>query len=67
MPKRRHCRCSGVFNVNFRHVSQHFLVFFWLNWNQQLLARTLISLISKESKVEIGFYQTHLPITLPSS
>ena len=43
-----------VFIVNFGHVSQQFLVFLLLNLNKQMLARTLTSLISHESKVEIS-------------
>ena len=44
-----------VFNVNFGQVSQQFLVFLLLNLNNQMLVRTLICLISNESKVEISF------------
>ena len=54
-PERRHWRRSCDFNANFGHVSQQFLVFLWLNLNQQLFATTLTCLISNESKVEISF------------
>ena len=51
----RHWRRSGVFNVNFRHISQQFLVFLLLNLNKQMLGWTLTCLISNESKLEISF------------
>ena len=54
-PERRHWGRSGVFNINFGHVSQQFLMFLLLNLNKQMLARTLTCLISNESKVEISF------------
>ena len=46
-----------VFNVNFGHVSQQFLVFLLLNLNKQMLVRTLTCLITNESKVKISFNQ----------
>ena len=54
-PERDHWHRSVVFNINFGHVSQQFLVFLLLNLNKQMLARTLTYLISNESKVEISF------------
>ena len=54
-PERRHWGRSGVFNINFGHVSQQFLKFLLLNLNKQMLARTLTCLISNESKVKIVF------------
>ena len=54
-PERRHWRHSFVFNINFGHVSQQFLLFLLLTLNKQFLARTLNCLISNESKVEISF------------
>ena len=54
-PERRHWRHSFVFNVNFGHVSQQFLLFLLLTLNKQFLARTLNCLISNESKAEISF------------
>ena len=53
-PERPHWRRSGVFNVNFGHASQQFLVFLLLNLNKQMLARALTCLFSNESKVEIS-------------
>ena len=35
-PERRHWRHSFVFNVNFGHVSQQFLLFLLLTLNKQL-------------------------------
>ena len=54
-PERDHWHRSVVFNINFGHVSQQFLVFLLLNLNKQMLATTLTYLSSKESKVEISF------------
>ena len=33
-PERRQCRCSGVFIVNFEHISHLFLVFLLLTLNK---------------------------------
>ena len=33
-PERRHCRCSGVFIVNFEHISHLALVFLLLTLNR---------------------------------
>ena len=66
-PERHYWHRSVVFNVNSGHVSQPFLVFLLLNFNKQMLARTLTYLISNENKVDITFKQTHLPFTLSSS
>ena len=48
-PEQHHWHSSVVFNVNFGHVSQQFLVFFLLNLNKQMLGRTLTFLISNKS------------------
>ena len=41
-PKRRHLRRSGVFIVNFVHISHLFLVFLRLNFNNKMLAKKWI-------------------------
>ena len=38
VPERRHCRCSGIFIVNFEHISHLVLVFLLLNLNMYLPA-----------------------------
>ena len=36
--ERRHWRLSGIFIVNFEHISHHILVYLLLTWSKQLPA-----------------------------
>ena len=38
IPERRECRCSGIFRVNFEHISNLFLVFLLLTLNKLMFA-----------------------------
>ena len=52
-PEWRHWCHSGVFIVNFEHISYLFLVFLLLTWNKQILAGFLPSIIFSISSVTI--------------
>ena len=52
-PEWRHWRHSGVFIVNFEHISYLFLVFLLLTWNKQMLAGVLPVIIFSISSVTI--------------
>ena len=54
-PEQHHWRRSVVFNVNFGHVSQQFLVFLLLNLNKQMLARAVTCLIVMKVKWKLVF------------
>ena len=41
-PERRHWRRSGVFIINFEHISQLFLMFLLLTLNKYILAENYV-------------------------
>ena len=42
--ERRHWRLSGIFIVNFEHISHHILVYLFLTWSKYLPAGSFLSI-----------------------
>ena len=58
-PERRHWHCSGVFSVNFEHISHLVLVFLLLTLNMQMSSRwvlmktTFLQLLNKMKRLNV--------------
>ena len=49
-PKRRQC-CSGVFTVNFEHITHLFLLFLLLNLNKKMFTGQILNLFLRGNKM----------------
>ena len=66
-PERRHWRRSGVFIVNFEHISHLVLVFLWLILSRLMPAGSVLSYqpisVSSQFEMSVTNYKTYLFMT----